>query len=157
VGVSQTLRRWTEGATYIWQGGHHVGHWPTFLVSHYLTILFISSGCSLTIVISWHPTFFFHQALTSIVRIQNVVCSSVTANVLVIHRLEFSCYQHHWTLLFTWHSTHSLSSQPLFYAGLPLFWKPGNVGEFCKGQGKGTKSGTGQGICVVRDIWLADR
>ena len=24
--VSQTLRRWTEGATYIRQGGHHVGH-----------------------------------------------------------------------------------------------------------------------------------
>jgi len=21
---------WTEGATYIWQGGHHVGYWPTF-------------------------------------------------------------------------------------------------------------------------------
>jgi len=32
VGVSQTLRRWTEGATYFRQGGHHVGHWPTFLV-----------------------------------------------------------------------------------------------------------------------------
>jgi len=32
VGVSQTLRRWIEGATYIWQGGHHVGRWPTFLV-----------------------------------------------------------------------------------------------------------------------------
>ena len=33
VGVSQTaaLNR-TEGATYIQQGGHHVGHWPTFLV-----------------------------------------------------------------------------------------------------------------------------
>jgi len=30
VGVSQTLRRWTEGATYIRQGGHHVGHRPTF-------------------------------------------------------------------------------------------------------------------------------
>jgi len=28
LGVSQTLRRWTEGATYIRQGGHHVGHWP---------------------------------------------------------------------------------------------------------------------------------
>jgi len=27
LGVSQTLRRWTEGATYIWQGGHNVGHW----------------------------------------------------------------------------------------------------------------------------------
>jgi len=26
VGVSQTLRRCTEGATYIRQGGHHVGH-----------------------------------------------------------------------------------------------------------------------------------
>jgi len=32
VGVGQTLRHSTEGATYIWQGGHHVGHWPTFLV-----------------------------------------------------------------------------------------------------------------------------
>jgi len=31
--VSQTLRCWTEGATYIRQGGHHVGHWPTFQVS----------------------------------------------------------------------------------------------------------------------------
>jgi len=30
VGVSQTLRRCTEDATYIRQGGHHVGHWPTF-------------------------------------------------------------------------------------------------------------------------------
>jgi len=30
VGVSQTLRRSTEGATYIRHGGHHVGHWPTF-------------------------------------------------------------------------------------------------------------------------------
>jgi len=30
VGVSETWRRWTEGATYIWQGGRHVGHWPTF-------------------------------------------------------------------------------------------------------------------------------
>ena len=30
VGVSQTLRRWTEGATYIQQGHHHVGHRPTF-------------------------------------------------------------------------------------------------------------------------------
>jgi len=30
VGVSQTLWRWIEGTTYIRQGGHHVGHWPTF-------------------------------------------------------------------------------------------------------------------------------
>jgi len=32
VGVSQTLRHWTESATYIRLGDHHVGHWPTFLV-----------------------------------------------------------------------------------------------------------------------------
>jgi len=32
MGVSHTLRRWTESATYIRQGGHHVWHWPTFLV-----------------------------------------------------------------------------------------------------------------------------
>jgi len=30
VGISQTLRHLTEGTTYIRQGGHHVGHWPTF-------------------------------------------------------------------------------------------------------------------------------
>ena len=29
VSVSQTLRRRTEGATYV-QGDHHIGHWPTF-------------------------------------------------------------------------------------------------------------------------------
>jgi len=30
VGVSQTLRCGTEGATYIFYGGHHVWHRPTF-------------------------------------------------------------------------------------------------------------------------------
>jgi len=30
VGVSQTFGRWTEGATYVPQGDHQVGHWPTF-------------------------------------------------------------------------------------------------------------------------------
>jgi len=35
VGISQTLWRWTEGAIYTRQGGHHVGHWPTFLVCYY--------------------------------------------------------------------------------------------------------------------------
>ena len=30
VGVSQTLQRWTDGVTYVRQGNHHVGHWPTF-------------------------------------------------------------------------------------------------------------------------------
>jgi len=39
LGVSQTLRRCTEGGTYIRQGGHHVGHWPAFLVKINLCIL----------------------------------------------------------------------------------------------------------------------
>ena len=30
VSVSQTLGRWTDGATYVRQGDHQVGHWPTF-------------------------------------------------------------------------------------------------------------------------------
>ena len=41
VGVSQTLQRWTEGATYIRQGDHHVGHWPTFLVIVYFSSSYI--------------------------------------------------------------------------------------------------------------------
>jgi len=28
----------TECATYIRQGGHHVGHWPTFLVVYILSV-----------------------------------------------------------------------------------------------------------------------
>ena len=35
--VSQTLRHLTEGATYIRQGDHHVGHWPTFIVIYQLS------------------------------------------------------------------------------------------------------------------------
>jgi len=50
VGVSQTLRRWTEGATYIRQCDHHVGHWPTFLVVVVLTsttaLFTLSAGIS---------------------------------------------------------------------------------------------------------------
>jgi len=45
VDVSQTLRHWTEGATYIRQGGHHVGHWPTFLVLVILKWLSRASIC----------------------------------------------------------------------------------------------------------------
>jgi len=42
VGVSKTLRRWTEGATYMRQGGHHVGHWPhSSFVLWFLLLSFI--------------------------------------------------------------------------------------------------------------------
>ena len=40
-------------------------------------------------------------------------------------------------------------------SGLPLSWKPGNVREFCKGEGKGTISERGQRICVVWIFELA--
>ena len=46
VGVSQTLRRWTEGATYIRQGNHNVGHWPTFLVCSDMISVWQRSFCS---------------------------------------------------------------------------------------------------------------
>jgi len=39
VDVSKTLRNWTEGATYVRQGDHQVGHWPTFLVWNVLQFL----------------------------------------------------------------------------------------------------------------------
>ena len=39
VSASQTLRRWTERATYVRQGDHHVGHWPTFLVLYIFAVL----------------------------------------------------------------------------------------------------------------------
>ena len=38
VSISQTLWRWTEGATYVLQGSHHVGHWPAFLVVSWTTM-----------------------------------------------------------------------------------------------------------------------
>ena len=73
VGVSQTLRRWTEGSTYIRQGGHHVGHWPTFLFCFTLAFEVLWHSCSLcnrcsikcqimmrTMMIDW-----FHRLLPS--------------------------------------------------------------------------------------------
>jgi len=50
VGVNQTLWHWTEGATYIWQGSHHVGHRPTFvflvfaLQWHNMTLIRVKFG-----------------------------------------------------------------------------------------------------------------
>jgi len=65
VGISQTLRHWTEeGATYIRQGGHHVEHWPTFLVfviyhlfpQKYLWMICTKFGTDVgvTNIITWH-------------------------------------------------------------------------------------------------------
>ena len=50
VGVSQTLRRWTEGATYIRQGDHHVGHWPIFLVQFIVSRHYVRQKVSCSFV-----------------------------------------------------------------------------------------------------------
>ena len=64
VSVSKTLRRWIEGATYVPQGDHHVGHWLTFLVKkdtpwcslkdslHRLILPSVYTYCSLIIGLS---------------------------------------------------------------------------------------------------------
>jgi len=64
LGVSQTLRSWTEGTTYIWQGGHHVGHWPTFLViiSIRSSILHSQNNYSMLPAVIMHSSF-WHKSL----------------------------------------------------------------------------------------------
>jgi len=47
VGVSQTLWRLTQDATYIRQGGHQVGHWPTFLVPYCTRLVSYARMCML--------------------------------------------------------------------------------------------------------------
>jgi len=51
LGISQTLRRWTEGATNIQQGGHHVVHWPKFLVFLFLYCSFQFAFSALTLLV----------------------------------------------------------------------------------------------------------
>ena len=90
VGVSQTLWRWTEGATYIRQGGHHVEHWPTFLV-HYIQA--VMQGCSnaaerwvtLTIicVLQIFSCAYVHTVFMSSADIERLVVPLVTVELTV--------------------------------------------------------------------------
>ena len=61
VGVSQTLWRWTEGATYIRQGGHHAGHWPTFLVVNCIATQCIVSSFLVTCDPVWTTPLLCHD------------------------------------------------------------------------------------------------
>jgi len=76
VSVSQSLRRWTEGGTYIRQGGHHVGHWPTFWLMLYCSLvsLYIVVPCILSIF-----------SLSSI-----FLCSFSNKNTMVVPRTRTS-------------------------------------------------------------------
>jgi len=62
----QTLRRWTEGTTYVWQGGHHVGHWPTFLVLVYFACCF---RCITAVALQSNVLLTGENGVTSYVRI----------------------------------------------------------------------------------------
>jgi len=64
VGVNQTLRRWTEGATHIRQGGHHVGHWPTFWF--FSVLVQCSRLRRLSVSFLAHDNLFVHHISTSI-------------------------------------------------------------------------------------------
>jgi len=62
VGVSQTLQCWTEGATYIQQRGHHVGHWPhssfMYTVIHKELEMWANAQCDgRPVEYSWHCLF----------------------------------------------------------------------------------------------------
>ena len=57
VGVSQTLRRWTEGATYIRQGGHHVGISPNSSSVYFGCSTFLLIGECVLLLCSMY---FFH-------------------------------------------------------------------------------------------------
>jgi len=61
LGVSQALRRLTEGATDIQQGGHHVWHWPTFLVCSFFYCFPFSFSHSLYLFSSFVHPFPFYQ------------------------------------------------------------------------------------------------
>ena len=74
MGVSQSLRRWTEGTTYVRQGDHHVGHWPTFLV---IIIIILS-----------------HQVSQIIGLQQNTTIHISQSNIIIFHL---------WVLQQTWH------------------------------------------------------
>jgi len=67
-GVSQTLRRSTEGATFIRQGGHHVGHWPTFLVLMEFT-------CQPHETV--HMTLYAYQKVQTVWIADNIACYTV--------------------------------------------------------------------------------
>jgi len=75
VGVGQTLRRWTEGAIFIRQGDHHVGHWPTFLV--FTKLLDCTYWCSSVFTARRNALIASAVLATAIPSVRPSVCLSV--------------------------------------------------------------------------------
>jgi len=62
VGVSQTLRRWKEGATYMRQGNYHVEQWPTFLVVIFVVNCYCLLVRTLTTILSVYSVAYSDRA-----------------------------------------------------------------------------------------------
>jgi len=77
VGVSETLRRWTEGATYVWQGGHHVGHCPTF----YFTYIFWCPKCPHVNVIRTLTKWMLVSTVDNILIVRDCLCAQNSVNI----------------------------------------------------------------------------
>ena len=71
VGVSKTLRRCTEGATYIRQGGHHIGHWLTLWLLFYYGI-FLYNSVSFSLLTSVLQSFITTAELQSCSNVQSL-------------------------------------------------------------------------------------
>jgi len=84
VGVIQTLQSWTEGATYIRQGGHHVGNCPTFLVD-------LCNGCrTLCVYVCLRSLVAFTTALFEL---HTVYPNSACSIVLHLYRSSRNFFQ----------------------------------------------------------------
>jgi len=81
VGVSQTLQRWTEGTTYIWQGDHHVGHWPHSSYCYCYLSPFPQTDIIGAMVIVW--------------RVRGKIITSVLCNIVCNNCAQ--CNAHMWT------------------------------------------------------------
>jgi len=85
VGVSQSLRRWTQGATYIRKGGHHVGHWPTLYCSYVAIVLYLCCWLNCVKCDSYGPPCILRQ----FVRNENQHSVMLRIDVVTMMRLKW--------------------------------------------------------------------
>jgi len=87
VGVSETLRRWTDGATYVRQGDHHVGHWSITFIFVYIYKLFVVAGycsfCNFCDGRDWKLSVLFYSAVISLVLTAWCWCSVLAVQCIL--------------------------------------------------------------------------
>jgi len=86
-----------EGATYIWQGDNHVGHWPTFLVGFsFFIILFCSVPCGRLswLLVSFWALVNIANRIVSYICIHSSLFSFLTALAFHLSTLSLG-HQHH--------------------------------------------------------------